>query len=478
VWHFLQAFLSVFPQYNPGFNTTINSTTATNLNLFTESYGGIMGPVFAKFFEDQNQLRASGTLPPSTLVIHVSSLGIINGLIDQKIQMPFYPQFASNNTYNIAAINLMTYYNAMTNLTLPGGCIDLISGCRSAMDSADPNGYGNIPAVNEACEAAQLACNLIQNLYLPSGLSIYDIRQQSPSPFPSNAYVEYLNSRQVQQSIGSAVNYTDSSLTVFNNFIQTGDVIQDDPLIDLSYLLSNNVRIALIYGDADYICNWMGGQAVANALASTVNRYTSPFAGAGYAEVVVNQSYIGGSVKQFANLSFVRIYDAGHQVPAYQPETAFTIFTRVILGTSVATGENIDSTSFQTDGPSQSLRTSKAGSSLDPVCWIRSPNISCSTQQLTNMLAGKGVVMNGIWYEQPSDFQQPASSVTAGKPGSTPSPIRGSNATPASSSTIPLTGVYTATATPTPSSIANIHTLPKSGLPFLVLGTLGGLMLI
>ena len=57
-----------------------------------------MGPVFAKFFEDQNELRKKGLLPSSILEIKLATLGIINGFIDQKIQMPFYPKFANNNT--------------------------------------------------------------------------------------------------------------------------------------------------------------------------------------------------------------------------------------------------------------------------------------------------------------------------------------------------------------------------------------------
>jgi carboxypeptidase C (cathepsin A) len=449
VWHFLQAFLSVFPQYNPGVSKTSNITNPTCLNLFTESYGGIMGPVFAKLFEDQNALRENGTLSPSTLEIQLTSLGIINGLVDQKIQMPYYPKFANNNTYGISAIDLTTMYNALSNLSALNGCNDLISTCRLVMDSSDPDGYGDVALVNEACNAAQLSCNLIQNVFLESGLSIYDIRQMSPSPFPSNSYVEYLNNLQVQQSIGSMINYTDSSNAVFDAFIKTGDVIRDDPLLDLVNLLGNGVRVTLLYGDADYICNWMGGEAIAKALAGIADGYSPQFSEAGYAEVVVNSSYVGGAVKQYGNLSFVRIYDAGHQAPAYQPETAFTVFTRTILGTSIATGQTINLSSFRTTGPNQSTKSNKAGPSLNPICWIRLPSETCSNQQLSDMLAGKGVVINDVWYEQSSDFQPPSSTVTAGKPGSTPSTVEGSMVG-SSSSTASLTGVYTATATPTP----------------------------
>jgi serine carboxypeptidase len=418
-----------------------------------------MGPAFARFFEDQNDLRRSGNLPSTILDIRLSALGIMNGFIDQAVQVPYYPKFAANNTYGVAAIDLTTMYNSISNLTAPGGCIDLLTTCRSLMDKADPNGYGDVSAVNNACEAAQTSCNLIQNVYLPSGLSIYDIRQNHPSPFPSSAYREYLNNPMVQRSIGVPLNYTDSSSAVFNDFITTGDVNRDDPLFDLSYLLSKNIRISLIYGDADYICNWVGGAAIANALASNNTGYAVPFSASGYAEIVVNKSYVGGAVKEYGNLSFVRVYDAGHQVPAYQPETAFTIFTRIILGTSVAMGEVVNLSTFSTTGPSESTKSNKAGSSSNPVCWIRSPNTTCSTQQISQILAGNGIVMNGIWYAKSSDFQPPASTVIAGKPGSTPSPVRGTNSNPSSST--PVTGVYTATATPTMKGSASTQQFSK-----------------
>lgn len=32
------------------------------------------------------------------------TLGIINGLIDEAIQAPYYPEFARNNTYGIKAV--------------------------------------------------------------------------------------------------------------------------------------------------------------------------------------------------------------------------------------------------------------------------------------------------------------------------------------------------------------------------------------
>jgi carboxypeptidase C (cathepsin A) len=115
VWHFLQTFLSAFPLYNPGVRADNAKTSATGVNLFAESYGGEYGPVFADFFEQQNDLRGTGQLSwNSTLEIRLVSLGIVNGAVDAKIQTPFLPKFAYNNTYGIQAIDQKTMNNQIS----------------------------------------------------------------------------------------------------------------------------------------------------------------------------------------------------------------------------------------------------------------------------------------------------------------------------------------------------------------------------
>jgi carboxypeptidase C (cathepsin A) len=81
-WHFLQGFLSAFPQYNPGTRPNRTTIEPAGVNLFAESYGGMYGPTFADYFEVQNDRRNNGSLPDSTLVIQLDSVGIINGAVD------------------------------------------------------------------------------------------------------------------------------------------------------------------------------------------------------------------------------------------------------------------------------------------------------------------------------------------------------------------------------------------------------------
>jgi carboxypeptidase C (cathepsin A) len=79
-------------------------------------------------------------------------------------------------------------------------------------------------------------------------------------------------------------------------------------------LLDVGVRVALFYGDADYICNWFGGQAISLAVNYT---HSAEFAAAGYEPFTVDGTEYG-EVRQYGNFSFLRIYEAGHEVPFYQ----------------------------------------------------------------------------------------------------------------------------------------------------------------
>lgn len=221
-WHFLQGFLSAFPKYNPGIRPDSNTTEPTGINLFAESYGGVYGPVFANYFEAQNAKRITGDLARnSTLEIKLTSLGIINGLVDHLIQTPSLPKFAYNNTYGIQAIDQTTQLNALSDFSASGGCKDLITQCRDSMTAHDPHGEGDDGATNKICERANEACNSILLASDSSDRSVYDIRILNPNSFPSYAYLEYLNNADVLRSIGAKINFTESSSSVFNAFGQS-----------------------------------------------------------------------------------------------------------------------------------------------------------------------------------------------------------------------------------------------------------------
>jgi hypothetical protein len=147
-------------------------------------------------------------------------------------------------------------------------------------------------------------------------------------------------------------------------------------------------------------------------------------------------------VRQFGNLSFSRIFDAGHLVPFYQPETAFTVFSRIIQGDDISLGRNIDLSTYKTEGITDSSKhINVVPPEPAPVCWIREASSTCTDEQQKAIARGEGVVENGIWNPKAvSAPQVPPRSSTSSRIAETK----------ARTTTVPLTGVYTATATPTP----------------------------
>lgn len=113
-------------------------------------------------------------------------------------------------------------------------------------------------------------------------------------------------------SIGVNINYTNGANDeVYFAFQQTGDFVFPNFIEDLEELLELPVRISLLYGDADYICNWFGGEAV--SLAANYSDAEN-FREAGYAPFLVDGVEYGAT-REYGNFSFTRIYEAGHEVP-------------------------------------------------------------------------------------------------------------------------------------------------------------------
>ncbi|CVK90858.1 related to carboxypeptidase [Fusarium mangiferae] len=456
VWHMVQGFLTTFPQYQPA---SRSRNSSLGINLFAESYGGRYGPIFAETFVQQNARRESGELPRnSTIDVHLSSLGIVNGCVDMEIQVPYYPTFASDNTYGYKALSDSDAKFNLDKFSAEGGCRDLLQKCATDASVSDPEGEGNEESINQICFEAQSSCNDIQNAYSSSGRGWYDLAAPLADPFPPMTFLEYLNQDTVRQAIGSPINFTMTNINVNLEFQSTGDQARGGNIARLASLLNSGVRIALIYGDRDYICNWLGGEAVSRSLASEAGgEYSIRYPEAGYAPIIVNDSYIGGVVRQFGNLSFSRVYQAGHAVPAYQPETAFQIFARIILGTSISTGKDVDAATYNTTGDANATHTEDLPKQLNPTCYVRNFQGSCDEGAQELVKDDKGIVVNGILYTSKEDW--PLQAETTETP---------TTSTSDPSSTSDMTGVYTATETPD----AAAWNPPNSGLVVAIAGIL------
>lgn len=160
-----------FPIYKPNDN---------KFSIWSESYGGHYGPTFSDFFESQNELIANGTLDSSSVLLHLETVGIVNGCLDILTQMPLYPVMAFNNTYGLQIINETTYQTAMDAWPT---CQSMIEECQSLAAANDPLGTGTNADVNTACYDANQYCFL--NMWQP-----YNATGVSSSPNRTAEYTQ------------------------------------------------------------------------------------------------------------------------------------------------------------------------------------------------------------------------------------------------------------------------------------------------
>lgn len=398
IWHFAQTWFQEFPGYHPN---------DSRVSISTESYGGRYGPAFAAFFEEQNQKIENGTWHDSDgekYIIHLDTLILINACIDRQVQWPSYPHMAYNNTYGIEAVNETVFLEMQDAYSREGGCRDQINECRALATEYDPENRGLNESVNSICFEAETFCteNIRDRYITESGRNYYDIATVDPDPFPPPFYLGYLNRPHVQKALGVPVNFTQSSSTVATAFRSIGDYPRPGWLEDLEFLLENNVKVHLMYGDRDFACNWMGGEAVSLAINHTD---AEAFRASGYTDIVINETYIGGQVRQHGNLSFSRVYQAGHEIPSYQPETAYKMFMRALFNHDIATGE-VDTAGkpdYSTEGPDSTWHLKNTPPpDLVRFCYLRDIDATCTDDQWGAIVNGSATISNGIFVDKNS----------------------------------------------------------------------------
>lgn len=149
------------------------------------------------------------------------------------------------------------------------------------------------------------------------------------------------------------LNYTQSNNGIYYAFQQTGDFVYPNFIEDLQQMLDRGIHIALVYGDADYICNWFGGEAVSLAVNHTQKEQ---FLAAGYTPFMVDDTQYG-ETRQYGNFSFTRVYESGHEIPYYQPEAALAFFNRSINDFNIADGTVKITDDYGTQGDAETTHT-------------------------------------------------------------------------------------------------------------------------
>ncbi|KAK5307723.1 hypothetical protein LTR99_000695 [Exophiala xenobiotica] len=333
-WEVLQGFYSALPQLD-------SRVQSTQFNLWTESYGGHYGPAFFDYFQQQNQAIQNGS--QTGKYFEFVNLGIINGIISEYVQAPYYPKFAVENTYGIQLVNQTVHDYMEFACFMHNGCLDQVALC-GEVDTTTLSGQAVCTEAEDMCRD-----NVESPYYFYGDRGVYDIRHPYEDPTPPTYFVDYLNQASVQNALGVDTNYTtDANDEVYYAFQQTGDFVFINLLSDLEQIINlSSVRVTLAYGDADYICNWFGGEAVSLAAQWP---HAAEFAASGYTPFVVNGVEFG-ETREYGNFSFTRIYESGHEVPYYQPVAALALFERAIGLKDIATGTMpVDGTNGGTTG--------------------------------------------------------------------------------------------------------------------------------
>jgi hypothetical protein len=161
------------------------------------------------------------------------------------------------------------------------------------------------------------------------------------------------------------------------------------------------------------------------------------FASSGYSPIHTNASYTGGQVRQHGNLSFSRVYQAGHEVPAYQPETAYEIFMRVLFNKDISTGleGTGKGTNYSSVGPNDTLafRNEQFEQPLQ-FCYTLDPGSTCTEAQIESLLDESATVCSWIIKDKNSTILFPELVGELGVEGCGPG--RGGNGTVGGNGTI------------------------------------------
>ncbi|KAF9465808.1 serine carboxypeptidase [Collybia nuda] len=284
VWSFMQIFFkdSRFAKYQK-----------SDLAIWTESYGGHYGPTFAAHFLAQNAAIAAGTV--SGLTLNLKVLGVGDGLTDPLLQYPGYIAYAASNPYH-PLVSSSVISRANSSWTSSTGCRAQITSC---------NNGGS----NSVCSKAQSFCN--NNILSPlaGDFDVYYVPTRNPDPYPPDI-TDYLNS--VASKIGAESTWQFTNRGVYNNFAATGDWMRNSRP-DLETVINAGVRTIVFDGDADYILNFNGVEAMVDALNT---KFTTTY----HQQQFTPYTVAGQATGQFKNagtFSYVRIYGAGHEVPAY-----------------------------------------------------------------------------------------------------------------------------------------------------------------
>jgi carboxypeptidase C (cathepsin A) len=312
---FLDGFLDKHPEF-----------VGRALYLTGESYAGHYIPAAAYAI-----WKHTKALPADTPKrINLQGIAIGNGDPHLSLQYKYSVEMAIDNAYNLTLLN-------DTQITQMRKDADE---CAVLLDTCTP--YEDSPT---GCEEVAGSCDAkILEAYFLAGRNYYDIRQpcstvEECADTDGGVMERFLASDAVRRGLfprgerrlrGSSGGYVSSA------FLSSGDWAHSyQP--ELAELLNDGLRILIFAGDADLVCNWIGNRAWTLAIEWQGKH---GFTQADEVDFVVpkdplgvvrdDSPVVGGTVRQFENFAFLRVFNAGHLVPKNQPVTSWVMLDRFL----------------------------------------------------------------------------------------------------------------------------------------------------
>ncbi|KAF9449182.1 alpha/beta-hydrolase [Macrolepiota fuliginosa MF-IS2] len=278
----------------------------------TESFGARLGPAFIRYFNSQNDRIDKGEINAHKVVF--TSILMNNGKHDLFTQMDSLARFAAHAPGYGRLQNHTVVHKMRHALEKPDGCLDSLRRC-------EYDG-GN----STTCKKAYVFCTRHVLSRAIKNRSSTDLTRNDTDPtFPPPYYLDYIRSPGVMAKIGATSKYDQCNHRVKSAFIASGDAARSG-LGDLAELADKKFPILIWVGDYDIKCNWIG---VHDSMVS-MNWYGNQTLNSTHYSTITVGNKAVAEAKVVHNFSFVRVYKAGHALPAYQPEAAQAIFEEFV----------------------------------------------------------------------------------------------------------------------------------------------------
>ncbi|KAH8833386.1 Alpha/Beta hydrolase protein [Flagelloscypha sp. PMI_526] len=302
-YRLLLTFFDVFPKY-----------THLPFHIMGESYGGHYAPHLASNIHTHNEAGANNH-------INLQSIIFINALLDPLIQIESSIDFVCDPIRQIID---------------PDGpvCIQLQAMISEANEKFKAC-YVEPPACVEAGKFINGKWGEILSTLPHNPYDYTKTCNDSESCYEQGPWTEeYLNIPFIKARLGASLNRTFSlfNATVNNAFGESGDMATRTASL-LPELIKDGVRVMVMNGDRDTLADYIGSEKMVQAIESV---FQDEFNKSSKRPWFSRDGSVAGTVRSAGdpstagNVTFVRVYGAGHLVPFDQPVAALDLLTRWI----------------------------------------------------------------------------------------------------------------------------------------------------